>query len=129
MATVDNELLQAACEAGRKAYVPYSKYTVGVAARTESGKTIVGCNVENSSYGLTLCAECALVSNLYLQEAGKITEFVCVNADSEVITPCGRCRQLLFEHSIRGVTKIWVKADVCIMPDDLVPYAWDALIN
>lgn len=85
------------------AYVPYSKYPVGAAALTDSGRIVAGCNVENASYGLTLCAECALVGDLHMGGGGKLVAFVCVNGNEETIMPCGRCRQLLYEHSAEGM--------------------------
>ncbi len=92
------ELRQAAVEAMRHAYVPYSGYPVGAAAVVDDGRVVTGCNVENAGYGVTLCAECGLVSQLMITGGGRLTHFVCVNRDGEVIMPCGRCRQLLFEH-------------------------------
>lgn len=82
----------------RHAYAPYSDYPVGAAAVVDDGRVIVGCNVENAAYGVGLCAECGVVSQLHASGGGRLTHFVCVNGDSEVIMPCGRCRQLLFEH-------------------------------
>ncbi len=87
----------------RNAYVPYSNYPVGAAALTEDGRLVVGCNVENASYGLTLCAECALVGQLHLTGGGRLIAFVCVNGEGEIIMPCGRCRQLLYEHSAQNM--------------------------
>src|SRR5690606_18082227 len=81
------------------AYVPYSKFPVGVAALVDDGRIIWGCNVENASYGLTLCAECALVSTLHMTGGGKLVAFTCVDGKGQTLMPCGRCRQLLFEHS------------------------------
>ena len=78
---------------------PYSHYPVGAAALTSDGRLVSGCNIENASYGMTLCAECSLVSGLYMTGGGQLLAFVCVNADAEIIMPCGRCRQLLYEHS------------------------------
>lgn len=86
-----------------KAYVPYSKFPVGVAALVDDGRIISGCNVENASYGLTLCAECALVSSLAMTGGGKLVAFYCVDGQQNVLMPCGRCRQLLFEHSAPGM--------------------------
>lgn len=85
------------------AYVPYSNYRVGAAALTADRRVVSGCNVENASYGLTLCAECALVSQLHMTGGGKLVAFVCVNGEGDIIMPCGRCRQLLFEHSAEGM--------------------------
>lgn len=92
------ELTAAASEAAALAYVPYSEYPVGAAAIVDDGRLIVGCNVENAAYGATLCAECGLVSALHAGGGGRLTRFVCVNRLGETIMPCGRCRQLLFEH-------------------------------
>ena len=87
-----------ATEAMRHAYAPYSHYPVGAAARVDDGRVVVGCNVENAAYGVGLCAECGLVSELHASGGGRLTHFTCVNGDGAVIMPCGRCRQLLFEH-------------------------------
>lgn len=104
LAAVDWTALAAlAHEATTKAYVPYSRYPVGAAALVDDGRTVTGCNVENASYGLTLCAECALVSSLHLTGGGRLTAFVCVDRDGTVIMPCGRCRQLLYEHRAPGM--------------------------
>ena len=85
-------------EASQRAYVPYSKYKVGVAALTDTGNIVTGANVENASYGLTLCAECALVSKLHTDGLGsRLIAFACVDAEGAPLQPCGRCRQLLYE--------------------------------
>ncbi|HEX6248829.1 MAG TPA: cytidine deaminase [Nocardioidaceae bacterium] len=107
-------LQQQATSAMRHAYAPYSKYPVGAAATVDDGRVIVGCNVENAAYGVALCAECGVVSQLHASGGGRLTHFVCVNGDGEVIMPCGRCRQLLFEHggpalqllTVRGVRRM-----------------------
>ncbi len=96
-------LREAATDAMTKAYVPYSKFPVGVAAIVTDGRIITGCNVENASYGLTLCAECALVSTLHLTGGGQLVAFTCVDGDGNTLMPCGRCRQLLFEHAVPGM--------------------------
>jgi cytidine deaminase len=96
-------LREAATDAMTKAYVPYSKFPVGAAAIVTDGRIISGCNVENASYGLTLCAECALVSMLHLTGGGQIVAFTCVDGDGNTLMPCGRCRQLLFEHAVPGM--------------------------
>ena len=90
-------LKEEAVAAMRHAYAPYSGYPVGAAARVDDGRVVSGCNVENAGYGVTLCAECGLVSQLHRTGGGRLTHFVCVNGDGDVIMPCGRCRQLLFE--------------------------------
>lgn len=92
-------LQEAARAAAATAYAPYSRLQVGVAARTTDGRVLTGCNVENASYGLTLCAECGLVSALAASGGGRLAEVVCVRGDTgEALAPCGRCRQLLAEH-------------------------------
>jgi len=83
------------------AYVPYSHYPVGAAALVDDGRVVSGCNVENASYGLTLCAECGLVSALAATGGGRLVAFTCVDGRGDVLAPCGRCRQLLFEHGGR----------------------------
>ena len=96
-------LRQVANESMQKAYAPYSNFPVGAAALTEDGRVVSGCNVENASYGLGLCAECSLVSNLTMTGGGKLVAFTCVDGHGNVLMPCGRCRQLLFEHSAEGM--------------------------
>jgi len=91
-------LVAAAHDAAAHAYAPYSHYPVGAAGLVDDGRTVVGCNVENASFGLTLCAECALVSALHLTGGGRLVAVVCVTGDGTPVTPCGRCRQLLYEH-------------------------------
>lgn len=98
-----NALQTAAREAMTKAYVPYSKFPVGVAAMVDDGRMITGCNVENASYGLTLCAECGLVSELARTGGGKLIAFACVDGEGNRLMPCGRCRQLLYEFAAPGM--------------------------
>jgi cytidine deaminase len=96
---IDWKTLQAkATEAMKKSYSPYSKFPVGVAALVSDGRIISGCNVENASYGLTLCAECSLISELIMSGGGRLIAAVCVDKDGNLLSPCGRCRQLLYEH-------------------------------
>jgi cytidine deaminase len=96
---MDWELLTAeAVAVAERAYAPYSRFPVGAAAKVDDGRVVVGCNVENASYGVVLCAECGVVSQLHATGGGRLTHVVCVNGLGEVIMPCGRCRQLLFEH-------------------------------
>lgn len=87
-----------ATSAMKKAYAPYSNFPVGVAALVDDGRYISGCNVENASYGLTLCAECGLVSELVATGGGKLVALYCVDSHGDPLMPCGRCRQLLMEH-------------------------------
>ena len=88
----------AAVAAAQHAYAPYSKLHVGAAAIVDDGRTIVGCNVENASYGIGLCAECALVGQLHLGGGGRLVALVAVDGEGAILTPCGRCRQLLMEQ-------------------------------
>ncbi|WP_030422427.1 cytidine deaminase [Streptomyces sp. SCSIO 75703] len=96
-------LREAARRAMAHAYAPYSGYPVGAAALVDDGRTVTGCNVENASYGVGLCAECGLVSQLQLTGGGRLTHFVCVDGHGEVLVPCGRCRQLLYEFGGDGL--------------------------
>ena len=98
-----DQLLDTARAALAHAYVPYSKYPVGAAALTDDGRIVSGCNIENASYGLTLCAECALVSSLHMTGGGLLSAFVCVDGAGEILMPCGRCRQLLYEFRAPGM--------------------------
>lgn len=90
-----------ATAAMKNSYSPYSKFPVGVAGLVNDGRIVSGCNVENASYGLTLCAECSMISNLAMTGGGRILAVVCVDQRGELLSPCGRCRQLLFEHGGR----------------------------
>jgi len=92
------ELRAAAIEAMRHAYAPYSDFPVGVAGLVDDGRVVVGCNVENASYGIGLCAECGLVSSLHATGGGRLVAISCVDATGTPLMPCGRCRQLLYEH-------------------------------
>ncbi len=97
--SIDWTMLRAAAvEAMQHAYAPYSNYPVGVAGLVEDGRIVVGCNVENASYGVGLCAECGLVSALHTSGGGRLVAVSCVDARGEALMPCGRCRQLLWEH-------------------------------
>lgn len=80
------------------AYAPYSEFPVGVAGLVDDGRVVTGCNVENASYGVGLCAECGMVSQLVRTGGGRLVAVACVNADGDALMPCGRCRQLLWEH-------------------------------
>jgi cytidine deaminase len=98
-ADVDWPALRAAArEVMTRAYAPYSRFGVGAAGLVDDGRVVVGCNVENASYGLGLCAECGLVSALRAGGPGRLVAVVCVGPDAEPVMPCGRCRQLLWEH-------------------------------
>lgn len=109
MPEIDWDLLTgAAREAMSRAYAPYSNFPVGAAALTEDGIIVSGCNVENASYGLTLCAECSLVSALHMGGGGRLVAFACVDGKGNVLMPCGRCRQLLYEHRAAGMVLLTV---------------------
>jgi cytidine deaminase len=119
-----NALRAVANEAMTKAYAPYSNFPVGAAAITDSGQIVSGCNVENASYGLGLCAECSLVSNLTMTGGGKLVAFTCVDGRGNILMPCGRCRQLLFEHSAEGMvleTVSGLKTIDEVLPDAFGP--------
>lgn len=120
-------LREAATAAMRNAYAPYSKYPVGAAALVQDGRIVSGCNVENASYGVTLCAECGLVSALHASGGGRLVAFSCVDGAGAVLMPCGRCRQLLWEHggpdmlleTGRGVRPLREILPDAFGPDDL----------
>ncbi len=119
-----NELKDAAVAAMKKAYAPYSHYPVGAAALVDDGRIVSGCNVENASYGVGLCAECGLVSNLSMTGGGKLVAFYCVDGAENILMPCGRCRQLLFEHSTEGMllqTVSGIKTIDQVLPDAFGP--------
>jgi len=124
-------LRAAATEVMARAYAPYSNYPVGAAALVDDGRVVLGCNVENASYGLTLCAECALVSALHVSGGGRLVAFACVNGSGAAIMPCGRCRQLLWEHggpdllvdTARGVRSMREVLPDAFGPEDLVAHA------
>ena len=121
--TIDWDALRAvANEALTHAYVPYSHFPVGVAAIVDDGRVISGANVENASYGLTLCAECALVSSLHMTGGGKLVAFTCVDGKGNALMPCGRCRQLLFEHAAPGMLLDTVSGIRTI--DEVIPDAY-----
>lgn len=112
----------AATEVAQMAYAPYSGLHVGAAALTREGDVIVGCNVENASYGLTLCAECGLVSDMHRSGSKGIVAICAVSGEGEVLMPCGRCRQLLFEA---GGGSLMVDAEPApIRLDELLPRAF-----
>jgi cytidine deaminase len=97
--TIDWKLLRdKAVQAARGAYAPYSRFPVGAAALVDDHRIIAGCNVENVSYGLGLCAECAVVCALHSTGGGRLVALVCVDGQGSLLMPCGRCRQLLLEH-------------------------------
>ena len=97
--TVDWEALRdKAIEASSAAYAPYSGFPVGAAALVDDDRIVTGCNVENVSYGLGLCAECSVVCALYSSGGGRLVALSCVDGAGNTLMPCGRCRQVLLEH-------------------------------
>ena len=99
MPDIDWDALQEAAVAiMAKAYAPYSRFKVGVAGLLDDGRIVVGCNVENASYGLGLCAECGMVSSIHASGGGTLVAVACVDQHGQALMPCGRCRQLLIEH-------------------------------
>ena len=118
------QLRDLANAAMNKAYAPYSNFPVGAAALTTTGELVSGCNIENASYGLGLCAECSLVSELTMKQAGKLVAFTCVDKNGNLLMPCGRCRQLLFEHSADDMvleTASGIKTIAEVLPDAFGP--------
>lgn len=118
---IDWEALRAAArEAMTRAYAPYSDFPVGAAALVDDGRVVTGCNVENASYGVGLCAECGLVSALHASGGGRLVAFVCVDRHGSTLMPCGRCRQLLWEHGGPGLvleTVSGMKTMTEVLPD------------
>jgi cytidine deaminase len=110
--------------AAARAYAPYSKLRVGAAAFTTDGRLVTGANVENASYGLTLCAECSLVSDLNRQGGGRLQAVMVVAGDGAHLTPCGRCRQLLFEHGGRNLEVCGDEPGRSVLLDALIPGAF-----
>jgi cytidine deaminase len=122
-AVIDWDALRAAArEAMQRAYAPYSHFPVGAAALVDDGRIVAGCNVENASYGLGLCAECGLVSALHASGGGRLIAFTCCDRDGKPLMPCGRCRQLLWEH---GGAELIVESVSGIRPlSELLPDAF-----
>ncbi len=117
-------LTQQAIDVLPKSYSPYSKFPVGAAAICDDGRIITGVNVENASYGLALCAECSLVSELFRTGGGQLVAFACVDGQGNPLMPCGRCRQLLYEHSAEGMllqTVSGIKTINEVLPDAFGP--------
>ena len=117
-------LRAAAVAAMGHAYVPYSGFPVGVAGLVDDGRIVSGCNVENASYGLTLCAECGMVSTLHATGGGRLRAVVCVDRHGADLMPCGRCRQLLLEHG--GPTCLVHTAHGIRPMSEILPDAFDA---
>ncbi|MGH3097158.1 MAG: cytidine deaminase [Streptosporangiales bacterium] len=117
-------LRRLATDAAGRAYVPYSRFPVGAAGLVDDGRTVSGCNVENASYGLTLCAECGLVSALHASGGGRLVAVACVDGSGAPLMPCGRCRQLLWEH---GGAELLLETARGVRPmREVLPDAFDA---
>jgi cytidine deaminase len=120
---VDWPALRAAARAAAgRAYAPYSRLRVGAAALVDDGRVVTGCNVENASYGLGLCAECGLVSALHASGGGRLVAMSCVDGSGSLLAPCGRCRQLLVEHG--GPRMLVEAAGGPVSVGDLLPHAF-----
>jgi cytidine deaminase len=115
-------LRSAAIEAMRHAYAPYSDFPVGAAGLVDDGRIVVGCNVENAGYGVTLCAECGVVSALHASGGGRLIALSCVDATGTPLMPCGRCRQLLWEHG--GPECVVEAVPRPLAMAELLPYAF-----
>jgi cytidine deaminase len=116
-------LRRAAVDVMRRAYAPYSNFPVGAAALVDDGRIVVGCNVENASYGLGLCAECGLVSALHASGGGRLLALCCVDGQGAPLMPCGRCRQLLWEQG--GPELLIATGGDPVPMAELLPYAFD----
>lgn len=120
---VDWAALQAAAvEVRDRAYAPYSHFPVGAAGLVDDGRVVVGCNVENASYGVALCAECGMVSSLHATGGGRLTAVSCVGDDGKPLMPCGRCRQLLWENG--GPTCLLLTPEGVLPMSALLPQAF-----
>jgi cytidine deaminase len=119
-----HELRARAVQVAQNAYAPYSGLHVGAAGLTSNGRIHVGCNVENASYGLTLCAECGLISSVIAAGGADLVALSVVAHDGRPLMPCGRCRQLLVEHGSVGLLCDQGEASAPILLRDLLPAAW-----
>jgi cytidine deaminase len=92
-----DQLRQCAVAAAASAYCPYSGLQVGAAALCDDGRVVTGCNIENAAYGVALCAECTMAGQLRLTGGGKFVAVACRSGEGELLMPCGRCRQIIYE--------------------------------
>jgi cytidine deaminase len=120
---IDWDALRAAAEGmTSRAYAPYSDFQVGAAGLVDDGRIVVGCNVENAAYGVTLCAECGMVSDLHAGGGGRLVAVACRDKLGVALMPCGRCRQLLWEN---GGPECLVDTPVGIRSmDEVLPQAF-----
>lgn len=112
----------AAVAAMQNAYCPYSDFPVGVAGLVDDGRLVAGCNVENAAYGVALCAECGMVSQLHLTGGGRLVAVYCVGRDGQALMPCGRCRQLLWENG--GPSCLVMTPEGPLAMSDVLPQAF-----
>ena len=119
-----SELRAAAVAASRRAYAPYSNFPVGAAGLAHDGRIVTGCNVENASYGLGLCAECGLVSQLHDSGGGRLIAVACVDGAGASLMPCGRCRQVLLEFGGGELLVDGPEGPVAL--EELLPHAFSA---
>lgn len=138
MPDIDWDALQEAAVAiMANAYAPYSRFKVGVAGLLDDGRIVVGCNVENASYGLGLCAECGMVSSIHASGGGTLVAVACVDQHGQALMPCGRCRQLLWEHgrpstllrTPEGILPLSEILPQAFGPSDLVERAEDRTLS
>ena len=131
MSEIDWGALRAAArDVMKRAYAPYSRFRVGAAGLADDGRVVVGCNVENASYGLGLCAECGLVGALHAGGGGRLVAVAVVGPDGEPVMPCGRCRQLLWESGggeLLLETPAGVRPMTAVLPDAFGPQEFGRL--
>ncbi len=127
MKNTEEKLIEMAMEARQRAFAPYSNFKVGAALLGKNGATFTGCNIENASYGLTMCAERVAIFKAVSEGANDFERIVVV-ADTENLTPpCGSCRQIIWEFcGDVPVTLANLKGDVeTFQMSDLLPRAFD----
>ena len=127
---VDREaLIQLAREAAQRAYVPYSHFPVGAAMLTDRGEIITGCNVENASYPLTMCAERTAIGTVVSQGAGKVVAVAVSAPKAKPCSPCGACRQVLYEFNPEMQVILDAgDAEPLVLPlTELLPYGFNSL--
>ena len=125
MSDIDWEVLHnRAVEMTARAYAPYSNYRVGVAGLVDDGRIVAGCNVENAAYGVTLCAECGMVSQLHADGGGRLVAVACVDGRGTPLMPCGRCRQLLWENG--GPDCLLMTPEGVLPMSEVLPQAFGA---
>lgn len=121
--------VDAAWQVRERAYAPYSKFQVGAALLAVDGRVFIGCNVENLSFGLTICAERVAIANAV---AAGVREFECivVVADTaEPVSPCGACRQVMAEFGIKRIVLANRRSRETYTLDDLLPRACTGILD